>query len=397
MSTSSTGEGEMIRSLPTSLLRSFLIGFLCLVAVAGPSTAATSARTLFVNDDGTPGQNTGCDRPFSATIGEAVAAAGSGDTIQVCAGTYDEQVAVTTDDLRISGAGADRTTIRPTVASINTVALRTGLPSVAILLVDGSRGVTIRGLTVDGSAATLPSDCPPYFGVFYRTASGVVEAVRVTGIVPCVSVGIFVQSPVDGSGSANVTIRESAVDDYGSNGIICNELGTDCAIKNNLLVGRGDVPDSFPAGIQIGFDARGKVSENVVRGNLCTLDFCGADPLTQAQASGILAFRARQGTVISHNRISGNDAGIYLVESAGCCRTSENRLVDNRFLAIGVQDGSNTTSDNEITGGNYGVVALAFVVDTIATSRADEIRRVAIAPTRAFSCCGVSAEVIRRQ
>jgi hypothetical protein len=378
-------------------LRWLLLGCLCFAVLAVPSTAATSARTLFVNDDGTPGRNRGCDRPFSTTIGVAVAAAASGDRIKVCAGTYDEQVAVTKDDLTIAGAGIDRTTIRPTAPNTNTVALRTGLPSVALMLIDGVTGVTVRGLTIDGSAASLPADCPPYFGLFYRNASGIVDSVRVTGIVPCVSVGIFVQSPVDGSGRAKVTIHGSAVDDYGVAGIICNERGTDCAIKDNVVLGRGEVPDASPAvGIQVAFGAGGSVTENLVRGNLCTLDLCGPDPLTQIQATGIVAFGGpRQGTVISENKISDNDAGIYVGGTAQCCRTSENHLIDNRFLGIGIVDGSNTTSENEIIGGNYGIVALAYTVDTVATSRADRIRDVAIAPTAAFSCCGVTAEVIR--
>jgi parallel beta-helix repeat protein len=386
------GEGEMTRHLPASVFRWFLMGCFCLVGLAGPSPAASSARTLFVNDDGAPGQNRGCDRPFSTTIGPAVAAAAVGDTIQVCAGTYDEQVAVTKNDLTITGAGIGRTTIRPTTTSVNTVALRTGLPSVALVLIDGVTGVTVRGLTIDGSAASLPSDCPPYFGLFYRNASGIVDSVRVTGIVPCVSVGIFVQSPIDGSGSAKVTIRGSAVDNYGFFGIICNELGTECTIKNNVIVGRG--AEAF-GGIQIGFNAGARVTENVVRENLCTFDFCGPDPLAQGQAAGILAFGARQGTVIADNKISDNDAGIVVSESSGCCKTSGNRLTDNRFLGIGIQDGSHTTTENEIVGGNYGIVALAISVDTVATSRADRIRGVAIAPTAAFSCCGVTAEVVR--
>jgi parallel beta-helix repeat protein len=189
-----------------------------------------------------------------------------------------------------------------------------------------------------------------------------------------------------------VTIRGSAVDHYGFWGIICNELGTDCTIKNNAIVGRA--AEAF-GGIQIGFKAGARVTENVVRENLCTFDFCGPDPLTQGQAAGILAFGARQGTVISENTISDNDVGIYLGGPAGCCKTSANRLIDNRFFGIGVQDGSNTTTGNQIVGGNYGIVAIAFSVDTVATSRADRIRDVAIAPTAAFSCCGVTAEVIR--
>jgi len=275
------------------------------------------------------------------------------------------------------------------------VALRTGFPSVALVLIDGVTGVTLRGLTVDGSAASLPAECPPYFGVFYRQASGTLDSVRVTGIVPCVSVGIFVQSPVDGSGRAKVAIHGSAVDNYGLLGIICNELGTDCTISNNTIVGRGDVPDAFTAGgIQIAYGAVGRVTDNVVRENLCTVDVCGPDPLTQFQAAGIVAFGG-QDTVISDNKVSDNDAGIYVAGPAGCCTTTENRLTDNRFFGIAIQDGSNTTSENEIVGGNYGIVAVAFSVDTVATSRGDRIRGAAIAPTAAFSCCGVTAQVVR--
>lgn len=361
-----------------------------------PSAQASPAR-IVVDDDGrgVPGN---CDASQVAftRIQAAVDAAHPGATIHVCAGTYDEQVKVAKPDLRIVGAGADRTTIRPSVGSINTVALATGLPSVAILLVDGVTGVGVRGLTVDGSAATLPSDCPPYFGIYYRSGSGTVDSVNVTGVLQCVSVGIFVQSPEDGSGAAEVTIRDTVVDNYGVIGIACNEPGTDCIIRSSTIAGSGQPSEVASNGVQIAFGAGGRVTDSVVRGNLCGLDICGPDPLTHDRAAGILIFQAPRGTVISRNDLSNNDVGVWLIEGDGCCRTSENTLTDNRQFGILIQDGTNQTSKNEISGGNVGIAAVAVNADTVATSRDDDISGTTVAPVQTFSCCGFTAEVIRR-
>jgi parallel beta-helix repeat protein len=376
----------------TALLVLGIVGALTLT----PAAHAAPTR-LLVDDDGrgVPG-NCNANQAAFSRIQAAVDAAHPGDTIQVCAGTYDEQVVVKKPDLRIVGAGASRTTIRPSVGSINTVALATGLPSVAILLVDGVTGVDVRGLTVDGSVATLPSDCPPYFGVYYRKASGRVDSAHVTGVQRCVSVGIFAQSPEDGSGAAVVTIRDTVVDKYGVVGIICNEPGTNCTIRSSTITGSGRPNEVTSSGVQIAFGAGGRVTESVVRGNLCGQESCGPDPLTQGGAAGILTFQAAPGTVISGNDLANNDFGVWLIEGDACCRTSKNTLTDNRFFGIIIQDGSNQTSDNRISGGNVGIAAVALTANAVATSRDDVIRGTAVAPVQTYSCCGFTAEVIRR-
>ncbi len=374
-----------------------------ILALSAPAQSArrdadafTPAKTFAVDDDGRalPGNCDATDAAF-IRIQAAVDAATAGSTIRVCPGTYNEQVVVRTADLTIFGAGMRQTTIRPSTVSSNTTELDTVFDAAAIVVADSVTGVTLRGLTIDGSAAALPAECPPYFGVFYRNASGTVDSVRVTGILACLSLGIFVQSSGDGVGRSNVAIRGSTIDNYGAGGITCNEVGTSCLIKRNTITGRGEVPAS-PIGIQIGFGAAASVTENRVQGNMCSLAFCGPDPLTQSQAPGILAYQAARGSFISENQIVNNDAGIYLTESDGCCITTRNWLTANRYLGIGVQDGNNTTSKNEISGGDYGIVALAFSRDTMATSRNDDIRRPSVAPARAFSCCGYTAEVLLR-
>lgn len=83
----------------------------CVSTILTASSTATAATTWYVDASqaACPGSGTPLD-PF-CTIGAAVAAASSGDTIRVAAGTYNESVHIDKNDLRLIGAGADRTTI----------------------------------------------------------------------------------------------------------------------------------------------------------------------------------------------------------------------------------------------------------------------------------------------
>jgi parallel beta-helix repeat protein len=174
-------------------------------------------------------------------------------------------------------------------------------------------------------------------------------------------------------------------------GIACNEIGTDCTFRTSTIVGSGQPSEAASNGVRIAFGAGGRVTDNVVRGNICGQDVCGPDPLTQDRAAGILTFQAAPGTVISKNDLSNNDVGIWLIEGDGCCRTSENTLTDNRQFGILVHDGSNQTSKNEISGGNIGIAAVALNADIVAISRNDDISGTAVAPVQTFSCCGFTA------
>lgn len=70
-----------------------------------------------------------------------------------------------------------------------------------------------------------------------------------------------------------------------------------------------------------------------------------------------------------------NDAGIDLIESSGCCIVDENTL-HNKFFGVVVSEGEHTISNTKIFGGDVGVAAIAFSVDTVAT-----LNGVFIAPT----------------
>ncbi len=238
------------------------------------SSHATQAATLTVGN----ASSLPCTGSYS-TISAAVAAASPGDTIEVCQGTYDEQVKVTTANLTIDGAGAGSTIVKPSVALPNSSSLFSGAPIYGIVVVDGVSGVTIQDMTIDGAVAAAPLACNTYVGIFYRAASGTISHTRVTNIffpawAGCQGyLGIFVQSANGGpSLNSDVVIDHNTVDNYGKNGITANEAGTSVTVTNNTVTGRGAVGlgDAAQNGVQLGFGAHGKVTDNKISGNFYT-------------------------------------------------------------------------------------------------------------------------------
>ena len=60
-------------------------------------------------------------------------------------------------------------------------------------------------------------------------------------------------------------------------------------------------------------------------------------------------------------------------------------MTDNRHFGILIQDGSNQTSNNKISGGNVGIAAAAINANALVISQDDDISGTAVAPVRTFS------------
>ena len=209
---------------------------------------------------------------------------------------------------------------------------------------------------------------------------------------------VQIDGEVDGGSIGHGTVTHVAMDRYITTGVavLAPFAGgpSTATIKDSDFTGGTPFAVLGQAGVTVSFASVARVTGNTIRGMVCTAPGCGRDPVNEVQSVGIGGNSNPPGTVIEENDVSGNDVGIYLFGSDGCCRTRENKLTDNRFFGIVVQDGNNETAENKISGGEVGIGVVADFVDTVAVSRHDRIKRTSVAPVQEIECCGFTATAI---
>src|SRR5438105_7237950 len=327
--------------------------FVCTAALALWAAAAQTAiavgTTRYVSPSGT--DNPACDKNNPCQhVAYAVSIASPGDTIQIAAGTYIEQVSID-KNLRVVGAGRDTSTIQaPSVMLLN---VRT---ETYIVEINNAATVTMAGLTVAGPGApggglncapnplSLDKGIDVYGGGSLTLTSAAVRNVYDVPDSGCqrgdaISVGssCFTCSPDVG----HAVIEQALVDRYQKNGIAVRGIGSTALIDHDTIT---NVPSNVIAsnGVEVLSGAFGDVSIVTISGNECDLPlFCGPDP-TNDQASGILFFGATAASRIDHNRLSANDMGIYTDDGV---HVDHNLLTGNRYEGIFV--------DADTSGGHF--------------------------------------------
>jgi hypothetical protein len=332
--------------------------FAMLLLAAGLATPAFSATTLEVGTC-----ITGLTQ-FS-TIQSAVNAAPAGAVIDVCPGSYPEQVSInkmlTLKGVADPSSNQDAAIIVSPAGGVvaNAVSLSTGNPIAAqVLVISPATSVILSSLTVDGAGNDLPDCSVNLIGIYYQNASGSVttSALRNQALAPALSgcqdgLGVFVQS--GGAGTSTVTVQETSVHNYDKNGITGNELGTTLNAISNAVQGAGVVspPGSAQNGIQIGFGAKGKATGNTV------IDQVYGD-ITMASSVGVLLYDAAENSSIkvSSNNIHDTQTavGIYTdsldpTEYGDGVTVQSNTIFETlNFDAIDVCTNNNTIQGNTI-------------------------------------------------
>jgi len=288
-----------------------------------------------------------CPGAQFAKIQDAVDAASAGDSIQICPGTYIEQVSIT-KPLQLNGNNG--AIIRPTNIVANSTGLASGQPIAAIILVQDTTGVTIRNVIVDGVDNGISECAPDLIGVFYRNASGELSHVAVRDVKlnstlnGCQSGSAVLVQSSNGVNSV-VAIEESSIHDYQKNGITANEVGTQVTIEGNVVTGLGPTTGATQNGIQIGFGAAGSIRHNTVANHIwlpcVSLESC------DFKSDDILVFQSN-GVSVHHNAIGVSQTGIAIVGDQG-------QIFDNDVFNSQIFDGvelignENTAERNHIT------------------------------------------------
>lgn len=241
-----------------------------------------------------------------ATIQAAVNAAMSGDTIEVCPGTYPEQVVINGKQLNVYGPSTGvirnwsplqfppgsfppgQAIIMPGALLVaNASDVDTGQPIAAVVVAENAANINLTNFTIDSSGNTvdacatgaLGSPSGNVVGILYQNAAGEAYGNQVQHTNPGVNnngscnsgFAIFAQS--NSTNAEQVEIISNAVLDYSEQGITVNDFPLTAEIQGNVVTGNGPDPILQNA-IQLAFEAVGQVQQNTVVNNVysaCTV------------------------------------------------------------------------------------------------------------------------------
>ncbi len=288
-----------------------------------------------------------CLSPGAAclTIQAAINKASGGDTINVAAGTYTEQIVIDRN-LTLIGAGAGSTTIQAPAVPVND-------PDGAktLVLFTGPITAEFSGFTVKGPVDGLN------FGIYVRDGAtanihdNVIKDIRdviisggQNGYAICVGKFNNTFPNVDQIGHA--TITNNTVYGYQKTGIECEGASSSATITGNTVTGAGPITFNSQNGIQIRRGATGSIINNTVTGNAYD------GPIYSAL--GIGATYPGNGVIIQGNIVNHNTANIYTYQAYGV-QILNNQVRDS---AVGLTSaGIVSDSDDPATAttGIYGV------------------------------------------
>jgi hypothetical protein len=306
-----------IRSMATRLGAATALACLSLALVSSVASASAS-RHLWVSTSGTNTANN-CHSEVNPcqTITWAQAVAATGDTFNVAAGTYNEQLQITRPVTILGASGNAQTVIEPqTVAASDSDSDGTS-PQFYVVDVSQTTGANLEDQTIDGSAATASLDADgdgcaqDYVGAYYRDASGSMTNDNVTGmnlpsdLFGCQGgQGVYVTTDSGQAHGSKLTMNLDQVHNYDKNGITCDDPGTVCTITNTTVTGIGSTTQIAQNGIQI-WAASGTLKSDKISGNT----YNG----TESAATGVLIGNP-YAVSMSHNVVTDNDANVYVIQ-----------------------------------------------------------------------------------
>ena len=200
------------------------------------------------------------------TVQEAVDAAAPGDTVDVAAGSYEEQVVIA-KDLLLRGAGAGSTVLLSPVSL--TAFFNSGSDDNYPVLYIHDATVQVAGLTIDGAGRGNGNS--RFMGVAFWNAGGSVAAAAITGVreTPFSGAqhGLGLYAGNDSGGPYSLTLSDLTVDDYQKNGVTLTGAGLGVALSNVSCAGAGVTNVIAQNGIEIADGAGGTLTGCSVSGH----------------------------------------------------------------------------------------------------------------------------------
>lgn len=296
-----------------------------------------------------------------STIQAAVNASAPDGTVQVCPGTYGEQVLIQ-KNLTLKGV-SDSTSnaavlVTPAGGMVaNATSLSSGNPiATQILVTAPATAVTITNLALDGSNNGIHNCTPILMGILYQNASGAVMHTSIKNEVLASSpvdmrgcqsgMGIFVQS--GGSATSTLKISSNYVQNYQKNGITANENGSTATITGNTVIGQGPTTGAAENSIQIGFGAAGAIQNNITGNDVWAPDVFGD---TADAAAGILVY-ASKAIMVTGNTVNNTQFGIGIATDPSSPSADSNTVTGNKVSTTNLYDGIELCSNGNLVQNN---------------------------------------------
>jgi len=358
---------------------------LVVLQVATPITVFAAPATLWVNNTVTLGTDVSCASPGYATISNAVSHAVAGDTINVCTGTYTEQVTIPIT-LTLTGVPyPTRSSAAPTIQS-PAVLTADAFGSLNIVTITGAITVTFQGFTVAGPG---PSTCGGINnGIFVEDGAtayvlqNTIEHIRDQPISGCqnghgISVGVVTgYNDATASTVGQATISGNTIFDYQKGGIDVVNTGSTATITGNTITGVGPTTAIAQNGIEVLYGAVATVRSNTVSGNSYSAACNTQNYFTSCdQSAGILLYDPATSTV-QGNEAYKNDVGIWAVSTGtgtvGTVTATSNNVHDNYGYGL-VFDGVTGVSQNNFFSKNpVGILVTDSAANAFVTSISDQ-------------------------
>lgn len=326
------------------------------------AAAAAGGTTRYVSPSGVDNPTCSKRNPCKH-VQQAVNVASVGDTISLAKGSYAEQVTIA-KDLTLTGAGSGASTISaPAVLApdssgfLNIVEINSGASvRMSHLAVAGpgpgacnsiDRGISVIGgasLAITQAAISNIRDNAPSDSCNNGFDVGAGTQIRGSQHPPDPEVG-------------HLTIDHTTLTGYQRAAIFVNGAGSTGQIDHNTIKGTPCSVCAGPGGIGVFSGGSATIDHNQITGNECNdpVYGCGPDPVNDYQSWGILMIGAASSTVVSHNSLNSNDAGIYTDTGP----TIDHNDVASRYFGIVTDLGNAAQVDhNSTTGGIYGIQEL---------------------------------------
>ncbi len=307
------------------------------------------------------------------TIGQAISAAVPGDTINVAAGTYTEQLVIS-KNLTLIGAGTGSTIVQaPAVLTVDaTLPPGSGGQATAVIKIDSSAVVSMSGFAIEGPGSTACGSIG--YGIFVGGGASLtfnndrISDIRDNPPGGCQN-GVGIRAGAQSTGQVGtLNMSNSTVVNFQKAGIVVDNVGSSATLSGNTVTGLGPLGIASN-GIQISRGANATVTNNTITNAQCNIapPVCGADPTANAQSAGILLYDSGSVTATG-NTVSGTDTGVQVfndtTSGVGTLTLNNNALSNNLYENVFVESATlNLSTTNKVIGSNYGVYVGSFSGD----------------------------------